>query len=164
MFSTVKFREIFATLDDGISSQTMATGTTSGSAIPLGGTAPFEKFEFIVNAASGSAAATLTFLLQTATASGGTFASFSTKAGSTAGSTSISLSAAGKYFVYVEARTEMFADLGTTATWVKPVFQISAGAPLPLSLTTLGFVAGNDPASKFDSSTLKLVQELDLLF
>lgn len=163
MFATLKFRDVFATIDDGIVAQTMATGTHSGSAIALGGTAPIDKLEFIVNAASGSAAATLTFVLQTATASNGTFASFSTKGGGTAASTSISLSAAGKYFIYVGARDEMFADLGTTATWVMPVFQISAGAPIPLSLTTLGFVAGNDPASQFDSSTLKLVQELELL-
>ena len=164
MFATRKFRDVFGTIDDGISPQTMATGTTSGSAIALGGPAPLRKLEFIVNAASGSAAATLTFLLQTATASNGTFASFSTSGGGFPSSASLSLSAAGKYFLYVEARDEMFTDLGTTATWVKPVFQISAGAPIPLSLTTLGFVSGSLPASNFDSTTLAQVLELDLLF
>lgn len=164
MFAALKFRDVFGTIDDGISTQVMATGTTSGSPIQLGGPAGFKKYEFVVNAASGSAANTLTFVLQTATASNGTFASFSTVGGLFPSSASISLSAAGKYFLYVEARNEMFADLGTNATWVKPVFQIAAAAPIPLSLTTLGFVSGSLPASNFDSSTLKLVQELDLLF
>jgi hypothetical protein len=165
MFATIKFRDAFATIDDGQvpGVALTASGTTSGKAIALGGTAPFEKFLFQLIAGSGSTSAgTVTFSLQTSTASGGTFASFSTKANSTAASMSIALSTSSKYVAYIEARSEMFADLGTTATWVKPVFAVSAVVG-NFATNTLGFVSGNDPASKFDSSTV-VVTELDLLY
>lgn len=156
MFSSRNFPDVFAFLDDGIANQTMATGTTSGSPFQVGGGAagpPFRKYGHIVQGASGSTSAgSVTFAIYTATASNGSYASFSTVALGSPCSASIAPSAAGKWFLYTETRGEMFGDLNN-AFWFKPVF-IVTGVPVPLSLTTLGFVSGSEPASAFNSSTL----------
>lgn len=147
MLANVLFRDIFAHLDVGILPVLtgFATGTVSGSAVQLGGTAPFGKMvaRFIVT--SGSAAASLSAYLATATASNGTFTSVS----QTLVSAKVSL--ASQYWLVLDTRMEAFANLNTNAQWIKVVYSLT-GAPLPGALDVLGWESGNDPASNFDAS------------
>jgi len=162
-FASKNFPDVFAFVDDGIAVGTMATGTTSGSPILIGGPAPLRKLVFIAQQGSGTASTgVVTFSIYTASTSGGPFASFSTMALGIACSQSMSISAPGKFFQVTETRGEALADLGTNALWVKPVFAV-ATTPVPLSLTTLGFVAGVEPASAFNSTTLGGFQYLPLM-
>jgi hypothetical protein len=147
MLANVVFRNEFGQLDPGIEAQTLATGTTSGSALQLGGLAPFGKMLFRVLAASGSAAASLSAYLMTATASNGTFASLS------ATLTSIVISAASAYRLVLDTRNEAFANLATNALWVKVVLVLT-GAPVPLAVDVLGWESGTDPASAYDGATV----------
>jgi hypothetical protein len=156
MFASRFFTDVFSFLDDGIAVGALAaSGTHSGSAMQVGGSAavPWRKIGFILEMASGSTSAgTVTFYLQTSTASAGTFATFST-ANNSNSSIVASVSSAGKWYIYAEARGEMFTDLGTNGYWVKPVIAQSA-VVCPVALTALGFVEGSQPASNYNESTL----------
>jgi hypothetical protein len=153
MLANVLFRNEFAQLDGGISPQTLATGTTSGSALQLGGLAPLGKMLFRVLAASGSAAASMSMFLMTATASNATFASLS------ATLTSVVISAASQYRLVLDTRNEAFANLATNALWVKVVLVLT-GAAVPMALDVLGWESGSDAASAFDSATV-VTSEVD---
>jgi hypothetical protein len=121
----------------------------------VGGSAavPWRKVGFLLEAASGSTSAgTVTFYLQTATASNGAYATFTT-ANQSNSSVTISPSAAGKFYVYTEARGEMFTDLGTNGYWIKPVL-VQSAVVAPVALTALGFVEGSEPASNYNDATL----------
>lgn len=160
MFSTKQFPDVFNFLDDGLTVTTLsATGTHSGSAMQVGGSAlvPWRKIGFILQAASGSASTgSLTFYLQTATASGGALTTFTT-ANQSNSSVVMSCTGAGKWYIYAEARGEMFTDLGTNGYWIKPVV-IQSAAMGPAALCSLGFVMGSEPASNYNDSTLGGVQ------
>lgn len=157
MFASRFFTDVFNFLDDGLTLSTLqsTSGTHSGSAMQVGGSAaiPWRKIGFILQMASGSTSAgTVTFYLQTSTASNGTYATFTT-ANQSNSSVVASPSAAGKWFVYAEARGDMFTDLGTNGYWLKPVVAQSA-VVAPASLTSLGFVLGSEPGSNSNDSTL----------
>lgn len=156
MFASRYFTDVFSFLDNGIAVGALtASGTHSGSPMAVGGSAavPWRKIGFILEMASGSTSAgTVTFYLQTATASNGTFATFST-ANNSNSSVIASPSAAGKWYIYAEARGEMFTDLGTNGYWVKPVI-VQSAVVCPVALTSLGFVEGSEPASNYNDSTL----------
>ena len=156
MFASKYFTDVFSFLDTGLPVGGNSTsGTHSGSAIPVGGSGaiPWRKIGFIVEIASGSTSAgTVGFYLQTATASGGAYATFTT-ANQTASSVTVSATGAGKYYIYAEARGEMFRDLGTNGFWVKPVL-VQSAVVCPVALTALGFLEGSEPASNYNDSTL----------
>lgn len=151
MLANVFFRNVFAQINGGILPQTLATGTTSGSAIQLGGSGPLGKLLFraqaIMLASATSNSGAMSMYLATATASGGTFTSIS----QTLVSVSISNSAS-IYELIIDTRNEAFVNLATGSlapTWVKPVIALATAA-IPFALDVLGWEAGNDPASAFD--------------
>ena|SRR5438132_638524 len=149
MFANVNPRDVFAHLDDGIATQTIAVGTVSGSAIPLSGPGQLRRYWFILQLTSGTnSSGAASMYLMTATASNAAFTSLS----QTLVSLSVS-SLATKQFLELNTRNEAFADLGTTARWVKPVVAIS-GAALPAALLVLGYLAGSQPASLYDAATV----------
>lgn len=156
MFETRFFTDVFSFLDCGLPvGGNSVSGTHSGSAMQVGGSAavPWRKIGFVLEAASGSTSAgTVTFYLVTATASGGAYATFTT-ANQSNSSVSMSVSTTGKAYIYLEARGEMFQDLGTNGYWIKPVLAQSA-VVCPVALTALGFVEGSQPASNYNDSTL----------
>lgn len=157
MFATKQFPDVFSFLDNGLTLSTLqsTSGTHSGSAMQVGGSAgvPWRKIGFILEMASGSTnAGVVTFYLVTSTASNGTFATFTT-ANQSNSSVVASPSAAGKWFIYAEARGEMFTDLGTNGYWVKPIV-VQSAVVCPSALTSLGFVEGSEPASNYNDSTL----------
>ena len=156
MFSARYFTDVFSFLDCGLPVGGNSTsGTHSGSAMQVGGSAfaPWRKIGFILEAASGSTSAgTVGFYLQTATASAGAYATFTT-ANQSNSSVTISCTGAGKYYIYAEARGEMFTDLGTNGYWIKPVL-VQSAVVCPVALTALGFVEGSEPASNYNESTL----------
>ncbi len=156
-FATKYFTDCFSFLDDGLTVGALqsTSGTHSGSPMQVGGSAavPWRKIGFILQMSSGSTSAgTVTFYLQTATGSTAAYATFTT-ANQSNSSVVASPSAAGKWFIYAEARGEMFTDLGTNGYWVKPVVAQSA-VVAPACLTSLGFVEGSEPASNYNDSTL----------
>jgi hypothetical protein len=156
MFASRYFTDVFSFLDCGLPvGGNSVSGTHSGSPMQVGGSAavPWRKVGFILEAASGSTSAgTVTFYLVTATASNGAYATFTT-ANQSNSSVTISPSAAGKAYLYAEARGEMFTDLGTSGYWIKPVLAQSA-VVCPVALTALGFVEGSQPTSNYNDSTL----------
>ena len=158
MFATKQFPDVFSFLDPGLPvGGNSVSGTHSGNAMQVGGSAavPWRKIGFILEAASGSTSAgTVTFYLQTATASAvaSAFTSFTT-ANQSNSSVTISCTGAGKYYIYAEARGEMFTDLGTNGYWIKPVL-VQSAVVCPVALTALGFVEGAEPASNYNDSTL----------
>jgi hypothetical protein len=156
MFAAKLFTDVFAFLDCGLPvGGNSVSGTHSGSAMLVGGSAlmPWRKIGFILEAASGSTSAgVVTFYLQTATASAGAYATFTT-ANQSNSSVTVSVTAAGKSYIYAEARGEMFTDLGTNGYWIKPVL-VQSAVVCPVALTALGFVTGTQPASNYNDSTL----------
>ena len=156
MFATKFFTDVFSFLDCGLPvGGNSVSGTHSGSAMQVGGSqgVPWRKIGFIVEIASGSTSAgTVTFYLQTATASGGAYATFTT-ANNSNSSVVVSASSAGKWYIYTEARGEMFTDLGTSGYWIKPVL-VQSAVVCPVALTALGFVQGSEPASNYNDSTI----------
>ncbi len=156
MFATRYFTDVFAFLDCGLPvGGNSVSGTHSGSAMQVGGSqgVPWRKIGFILEAASGSTSAgVVTFYLQTATASGGAYATFTTS-NQSASAVTISVTTSGKAYIYAEARGEMFNDLGTSGYWIKPVI-VQSAVVAPVSLTALGFVQGSQPASNYNDSTL----------
>ena len=154
MLANLKFGDFMTRLYGGILPQTMAAGTTSGSAIALGGSANVRKMAFRVLAAKGTANSTVTLQLATATASNGTFASLS------AAVASVSISAASLYELILDTRDEWFCDLGTTTTWVQPQIVVATTAT-PLALDVLGYNVGSEPASNGNAAAI-VVTETDL--
>lgn len=156
MFATKQFPDVFSFLDPGLPVGGNSTsGTHSGSPMQVGGSqaVPWRKIGFILEAASGSTSAgTVGFYLVTATASAGAYATFTTANNSNSSAT-ISCTGAGKYYLYTEARGEMFTDLGTSGYWIKPVL-VQSAVVCPVALTALGFVEGSEPASNYNDSTL----------
>lgn len=156
MFASRQFTDVFSFLDCGLPvGGNSAAGTHSGSAMLVGGSAavPWRKIGFILEAASGSTSAgTVAFYLVTATASNGAYATFTT-ANQSNSSATISCTGAGKYYLYAEARGEMFQDLGTSGYWIKPVI-VQSAVVCPVALTALGFVEGSLPASNYNDATL----------
>ncbi len=165
MFASRFFSDCFSVLDCGLPvGGNSVSGTHSGSVIQVGGSQgiPWRKIVFLIECASGSTSAgTVKFYLQTATASGGALATFTT-ANQTASSVTISATGAGKYYIMVEARGEMFTDLGTNGFWVAPVLAQSA-VVCPVALTALGFLEGSLPASNYNDSTLGGVTYFNLM-
>lgn len=155
MFASLKYRNVFATLDNGIVPGAQAAGSASGSPMQIAGSAPFRKMVHILEAGSGATSAGVVSLyLMTATNSvASNFASLSQSL------QSMSVSSAGKWYLYTDTRVEWFADLGTGATYVKTVVVV-AGVTVPLALTTLGYLSGSESAAVFESTTLGRVQEL----
>jgi hypothetical protein len=161
MLPNVKFRDIFATLNGGILPQTLATGTTSGSAIQLGGPGPLGKIAFralaSMLASATSNSGVMSLYLATATASGGTFTSISQTL------VSASISVSGSMFQLItDTRNEAFCNLATGSlapTWVKPVIALGTAA-MPVFLDVLGWSAGDDPADNYDSATINTTETL----
>lgn len=153
MNANLFFRDIFAHIDGGVHAQTLAAGTTSGSAIPLNST--WNKLVFRLLYTKGTANAGLSMYLQTATASNGTFTSIS----QTLTSISVSVTSAG--VLEIDTRGEAFANLaGTTApTWVQPVVVVATTAT-PLALDVLGWSNDYEPAKKYDGAGI-VVTETD---
>lgn len=151
MNANVLFRDIFSHIDGGIHAQTLAAGTTSGSAIPLNST--WGKLLFRLLAAKGTANATLSMYLQTATASGGAFASLSQTL------VSASISTTGAQVLEIDTRGEAFANLaGATApTWVQPVVVVVTTST-PLALDVLGWSNDFEPARKYDGAGVTVTE------
>ena len=156
MLANLKFTDLFAFLDDGIANASIAVGTTSGSAIQLGGSQNLRKHAFILIGNSGSTSAGVASMyLMTATAASASFTSLSQSL------QSISISGAGKWMLVLDTDDSFFGDLATNAAWIKPVVVV-AGVAVPLALLSLGYNAGSEQASNFNASTLGGVVELDL--
>lgn len=148
------FRDIFGMVASGVLPQAVATGTTSGAAINLGGSADFGKLAFLFATTNASAATSVTMYLATATASGGSFTSLSATVASTtqvASSTSTT-----QQILLIDTRDEAFCNLGSATSgygplWVKPVLVV-AGAAVSGALLCLGWEAGAEPAKNNDVS------------
>lgn len=152
MFAAMKFRDADCFLDNGIVPGVASTGTASGSAMQLGGTAPIKRMVHILEAASGTASTSvIKMYLATSTASNGTFTSISKAA------PSYSVTGGGKWYLVIDTRNEWFSDQATSALWVKVVTVVTTLA-LPIAVTTLGYCSGSEPASNFDSSTINLTE------
>jgi hypothetical protein len=154
MLANVFFRNIFAFVNGGILPQTLATGTTSGSAINLAGAIGVDKLVFIAQASMLASATSnsgaLSMYLATASASGGTYTSISQTL------VSVSVSVSGSQFnLVIDARDQAFCNLGTGSLaplWVKPVVALATAA-MPFALVVLGWEADVDPASGADGTT-----------
>lgn len=151
MLANQFFRDIFAHVDGGVHAQTLAAGTTSGSAITL--TSTWNKLVFRLLYAKGTANAGISMYLQTATASNGTFTSIS----QTLVSASVSLASAG--VLEIDTRGEAYANLaGTTApTWVQPVVVVATTAT-PVALDVLGWECDYEPAKKSDGAGVVIAE------
>ncbi len=157
MFGTVKFTNVFAYIDNGVVTGVQSVGSVSGSAMQLGGTAPFRRFVHILEAASGTAStAVVKFYLATSTASGGTFVSLSQT------SQIMSVTGSTKWYATLDTNDTAFGDLATNALWFKAVLVVTTLA-LPVNLVTLGYLSGSEPASNFNSTTLGNATEVDFL-
>jgi hypothetical protein len=152
MLANVFFRNEFSQINGGIKPQTLATGTTSGNAIQLGGVAPIGKLLFMAQASMLASATSnsgaMSMWLATCTASGGTFVSISqTQVSTSIGSASTN--SGSQFTLMIDTRNEAFCNLGTNALWVMPVVALATAA-VPFALTVLGWQAGTDPASNYD--------------
>jgi hypothetical protein len=153
MLANVFFRDIFAHEAGGILPQAVATGTTSGTAVQLGGLGPLGKQLIRFITTNASAAASISMYLETATASAGAYTSISqtlVSAALVASSTS-----ALQVTLVLDTRNEAFANLATASgapKWFHVVLVIS-GAALTGALDVLGWEAGNDPAKNYDAAS-----------
>jgi hypothetical protein len=145
MFASRTLPDVVSFIDDGIPYGAIATGTTSGSAILMPGPAPWRKLGVLLgmNSALGVSPA---LAIYTATASGGTFASFSARSNGNPCSQSIAPSSAGKWFLYTELRGECLTDLATGGYWIKVV--VVGGVTGGTSV--FGFNDGFEPAQMFN--------------
>ena len=161
------FRDIAAHYNGGIAPQVLATGTTSGAAIALGGTSPIGKllfralFSMTASTTAGSGA--MSFYLATATASGGTFTSLSQTLASLAFA-SVSASTLSPFanlnVLEIDTRDEAFCNLGTGSaapTWVQAVVALSGNA-VGFALDVLGWQAGTEPAKLYDATKITVVE------
>jgi hypothetical protein len=120
----------------------IGTGTTSGPVLPLANVGSARKYIARALMDFGSAAATASLFLQTASVSSGTFASLSAAAQSVAVTGSGSL-----WELAIDLRNEYFSDLGSSAVVVQPVLVIT-GAGVNGVLEILGYdVANMQPAN-----------------
>jgi hypothetical protein len=147
MQANLLFGDIIARLDGGIKPQSLATGTTSGSAIPL--IDSFRNLIFRAICQQGTASAILTMYLQTATASSAAFTSISTTVKSIAVASTSLVSA---FEAFIDTSDVAFADLGTGPLWVQPVITLS-GAATAVALDVLGYNCKSEPAYNFNGST-----------
>jgi hypothetical protein len=146
--ANVFFKDLFTEIDPGLLPQSLAIGTTSGSAIQLGGVVPFDKLLFDLVFGAGSVAGSVSMYLETATASGATFTSISQTLVSTV--TTLSLSA--QYDLKIDTRLIAFCNLATAPLWVHVVV-IVTGAAIPMAMKVLGWEAGFDPVNVMITST-----------
>jgi hypothetical protein len=151
MLANFYFSDLFTEVDPGFLPQTLATGTTSGSAIQLGGSLGYEKLLFNMIFAAGSVANSVSMYLATATVASGTFTSLSQTLVSMV--TTLSLSA--QYDLKIDTRDVAFANLSSTSavpSWVKVVVSL-AGSTVPMAMKVLGWEAKQDVVSVFQPQT-----------
>lgn len=165
MFATKKFRDVFGFLAQGIPPQLYATGSVAGTAIQvaaagslLGNVGGFKKWVFIGQTGSGATTTLWNAWIAAGSGSAGS-ASVMLPATSTttfSGSNSFAAAGAGSLVfgsltnIVMEIRGEYIAGLGSNFTWIKPVMSIT-GASAYMALMSLGFLAGAEPASNYDS-------------
>lgn len=159
MLANYFFSDLFTDIDSGIvpASTGIATGTTSGSAIQLGGPPGFEKWLFEILFAAGSISGSVKMWLETATASAGAFTSLSATLVSIV--TTLSLSA--NYRLRIDSRDVAFANLSSTSPaprWVHVVVSVT-GAAIPAAMHVLGWEAKQDVANVFNPPALPLVAQ-----
>jgi hypothetical protein len=157
MLQNYFFSDLFTDVDSGILTQTLATGSTSGSAIQIGGKAGFEKLLFEMLFAAGSAAGSVSMWLATASASSGTFGSLSQTLVSII--TTLSLSA--NYRLRIDTRDVAFANLSSVAaapTFVQVVVAVT-GAAIPMAMHVLGWESKVDPNNVFITRTIPVVAQ-----
>lgn len=133
-----------AFLNDGLPMSTLAAaGTHSGSAMIWGGRppSPWRKLGLLFQCGAGG---NVSLFLQTATASNGAFATF-TSPNQTASAATMTPTAP-KNFLYVEARGEMIEDLATQGYWIQVVV-VQTGAVTGGALAALGLMPGDQPAT-----------------
>lgn len=161
MEANVVFSDFTVPINAGVKPQSLATGTTSGNAIALGGPGPLHKLLFRCMAIIGSASANVTLTLYSATASNGTFASIPSA------STSVQVSAASTvlYDLRLDTRNEAFADLANNIAWVQPVLVVT-NAATSIFLDCIGWESGIQPARRLEAVapllTTVLRTELDV--
>jgi hypothetical protein len=159
MLANFFFSDLFTDVDSGIVPATtgIAVGTTSGSAIAIGGAAGFQKLLFEALFAAGSAAGSVSMFLATASVASGTFASISQTLVSIV--TTLSLSA--NYRLRIDTRDVAFANLSSVAaapTFVQVVVAV-AGAAIPGAMHVLGWQARQDVSSVFQPRTIPVTAQ-----
>jgi hypothetical protein len=150
MLANLRFTDLFSVKNTGISPTSLSvSGTFSGSAMQLGGSANQHRHVWLFFPGEGTTTAgVVTMYLMTATASAGTYTSLS------ASVQSYSISAAGIWAPLVlDTDNSWFNDLGTNAVWVKPVLVVT-GVAVPGALACLGYDAGSLQGSLYNDSTL----------
>ncbi len=157
MLANYFFGDLFTDIDSGIvpASTGIATGTTSGSAIQLGGAPGFEKWRFDLMFAAGSVAGSISMWLATATASSGAFTSIS----ATLVSIITTLSLSCNYRLRIDSRDVAFANLSSTSaapSWVQVVVSVT-GSAIAGAMQILGWEAKQDVASVFQTPALPKV-------
>src|SRR6185312_8226963 len=115
MFGALKFRDEFSYQYAGLPPANYSASAWSGSAIPLtnGG-----KTKFDLQLGSGSAGATVNLVIYGASASNGTFSSFTSLA-------TMSVSATSNTVQVLELRNEAVQNLNSGITWIKPVMTVT---------------------------------------
>ena len=148
--ANVFMSDIACQINGGVNPQALASGTTSGNAIQLGGLSPFGKllFKAVFSMTASSASGTISMYLGTATASNGTFTSISQTLTSMAFT---SASSTKQLVLQLDTRNEAFANLATGSAapaWVQPVI-VLATSTVNLYLDVLGWCGGVDPEKNF---------------
>lgn len=163
MEANLLFSDFTVPINAGVAPGSVATGTTSGNAIQLGGPGPIGKLLFRALCTGGSASANVKMVIYSATASNGTFASIPSASQSmlvAASSTSNILNV-----LQIDTRNEAFADLANNIAWVQPVLVITGTATLTF-LDCIGWESGIQPARRLESlaplSTTVARTELDV--
>lgn len=169
MLANLNTRDFLAQVDGGIPPGTsLAVGSTSGKAFPLGGPGPIRKYAAWLQAVMGTASGVLTALFYTATASNGTFAQASGMVNALGSATLAAISksvavtvgsSASRYNLDLETRGEALGANG--GTWGQVVAVVS-GAAMQGCLTILGYNCGSEPASGLDSASI-VTAELDAM-
>lgn len=158
--ANVHFSDIFATLNAGVPPQALASGTTSGNAVQLGGVSPLGKLLFrgIFSMTASNASGTATMFLQTAVASSGAWTSLSATVTSVAFG---SANSANQFELRLDTRNEAFANIAATGStaplWVMPVV-VTATSTVGFYLDVLGWEGGNDPESNYNGSTVSVTE------
>lgn len=157
MLANYFFSDFFTEVDPGILPQSLAAGTASGSAIPIGGSAGFQKLLFNALFAAGTATTSVIMYLATATASGASFTSLSQTIVQIV--TTLSLSC--QYDLKIDTRDVAFANLSITAacpTFVKVIVAVT-GATIPIAMKCLGWEARQDPNLVLNARTVPVVTQ-----
>lgn len=148
MFGALKFRDEFSYQYAGLPPNSYSASAWSGSAIPL---ATGGKLKFDLQVGSGSAAATVNLVIYGASASNGTFSSFTSLA-------TMSVSAVSNTVAVLELRGEAVTNLGSGITWVKPVMNVVGS--VQAAVLAKAFMTFNQPASGNDTTSY-VSQEVD---